>query len=156
MMISRIILMAVFTACFSSMKAQERDTASSQAVSFYYDAAGNRTSRSLVLNMTAQPAPGQEESEDGRREEIKTEDMMGLSLSISADSRDGTVKIQVFSVSWIGQGTFLVFTTGGMKVLDGPLRRGENIIDISSQPSGIYAIKIDMGEYHETWKIVKK
>ena len=148
--------MAVFTAYFCAMKGQDRPAATSQPVSFYYDAAGNRTSRSLVLNMTAQPSPGQEEGDDERRDEIKTEHIAGLSLKVSADPREGIVRIQVLSDSRIDQGTYLVFTTGGLKVLDGTLRKGDNIIDISSQPSGIYAIRIDLGEYHETWKIVKK
>ncbi len=119
-------------------------------MSFSYDAAGNRVSRVLVLESFKARSASAPMSSDS------FSDMVGnFAVQILPNSSIGHVLVEM-----IGKGDAIaslsVYNTSGMRVYHHDMT-GERIdVDLSSNPSGIYILNIEVDKEKTSWKIVKK
>lgn len=119
---------------------------------FGYDAAGNRTSRSVILLKSANiPA----DSLMAKQSEKPFEDLIGeRQIKIYPNPTKGLLRVEV-PLDDEAQATLEVYTARG--ALLRKLRVVDELteINLSSQPSGMYVLRILVGAQSSEWKIIK-
>ncbi|GHT77652.1 hypothetical protein AGMMS50262_19230 [Bacteroidia bacterium] len=117
-------------------------------VSFGYDAAGNRISRTIVINPSS--ADPQEE------EPFYSEMLSHIEVHIYPNPTEGRITIEIQHLEKDETADVALYTLSGNLLV-----RERNVsysteIDITSQPAGMYILRITAGEDHTEWKIIKK
>lgn len=119
-------------------------------VTFGYDAAGNRISRTIVLRATqskAMPAAAKAGSRDDK--------VGGHDVKIYPDPAAGTVRVVVGNIDGKA-GHIEVYGTGGMLVAKTDIVPTGNDIDLSRNQKGVYILRITVDGKASTWKIIKE
>ena len=114
------------------------------SISYNYDAAGNRTGRSITIT----PVKGRNVTEI---EEIH--DTPSARVHVTADSNLGVIKVEIVDYSDNDQCHITLFETGGTVLTDIPNAEPVTLIDISDKPSGIYILQAVLNGRSDTWKI---
>ena len=114
------------------------------SISYSYDAAGNRTGRSITIT----PVKGRNVTEI---EEIH--DTPSARVHVTADSNSGIVKVEI--VNYIDSDIchITLYDTAGTFLTDIPEAEPVTLIDISDKPSGIYILQAVLNGRSDTWKI---
>ena len=138
----RVVLL-VFLLSTLGMKAQDK-------ISFAYDAAGNRVSRVLVLDSS------KARSASASQASSSFSDMVGnYAVQILPNSSTGHVVVEM-----IGKGDAVavlsVYNVSGMQVYHCDMKGERMDVDLSTNPSGIYILNIEIEKEKSSWKIVKK
>lgn len=126
-----------------ALSAQEKMT-------FSYDAAGNRVSRVMVLaksSAKSQQAVPQSQS--------LFDEVGGKQVKLYPNSSSGHVLVEM-----LGKGdasaNLSVYNISGMQVFSEQMQGERLDVDLSSNPSGIYILTIEVDGEKQSWKIVKK
>lgn len=119
-------------------------------MSFAYDAAGNRVSRSLLLSTYDAKASSKS------IQSSSYSDMVGdKQIQIYPNSTTGHVLVEMF-----GKGdaavSLSVYNVSGMQVFSQKMQEDRVDVDLSTNPSGIYVLNVEMEGEKVCWKIVKK
>lgn len=128
---------------------------SQSMISFSYDAAGNRISRTIVFNTSQANAPAAP-AEDEEITEVHSEMLSEMILSIYPNPTEGILKIDIQNMPAGVKADISLYNSSGNLIV---LEQGidfSTTIDITSHPSGIYILKIIIGDEHTEWKIIKK
>lgn len=134
-----------------------------ETVSFGYDATGNRTSRTIILEEMKTERENLSDTSFIKQSEIKENDVYKYSTKIS----DRTISIYpnpnggMFKVSIEGgaaelNGHIQLHTLNGNPVFDEPALQPETNVDITGQPNGTYILTIIIDGRKEVWKVVKR
>lgn len=117
-----------------------------QNVSYAYDEAGNRVKREIVLQTRA----AEESTNESYSEMLNDRD-----IRIYPNPTKGQLTVEV-----TGEGTcqFDIYNISGQQVLTTQSSSIRVSLDISSQPNGLYILRITTGEggHSTAWKIIKK
>ena len=101
------------------------------SISYTYDAAGNRTGRSITVTpVKDRDATDIEEVNDNPEGKVR----------VMADSKLGVIKVEIVDYS-------------GTVLTDIPEAEPVTLIDISDKPSGIYILQAILNGRSDTWKI---
>lgn len=118
--------------------------------SFTYDAAGNRLSRIIPLKSA------RIENQDTLANKPKTfEDLIGnRPVKIYPNPTKGILKVEIPVADEISA-TLNIYSAYGTLVRNLPVTNTYTEIDLSNQPSGMYILRISIGELSSEWKIIK-
>jgi YD repeat-containing protein len=119
-------------------------------VSFGYDAAGNRTSRTIRLTRNSLAAKA------AATPEPATEALDGVLVKIYPNPTRGELEVDLAGLPETAGGTVGIYTMQGRLVLEQPVSHLRARLDIAAQPAGTYLMKIDAGGRNTTWKIIKE
>ena len=145
--IIQTILLGLFAAlCLQGLHSQNK-------VSYGYDAAGNRISRTIVIAapLKSAPAPAVEEQPT-----VYSETLSGVELKIYPNPTDGLLKVEIHNLPENQTAGIWLYNMSGKLVTSFKGVTGFATVDISGQPQGTYLMKIVAGEYQTEWKIIKK
>lgn len=120
------------------------------SVTFAYDAAGNRISRTIVLDRNVP-------QEQQRKQTSTRTDMLSKHhIAIAPNPTDGLLQVSITGLKRTDACVITVYKTSGQLVVTLPVARDNTTVDISGQPNGYYILAIDINGEKSTWKIIKK
>ena len=143
----KTILLGFFaTACLQLLYSQGK-------VSYGYDAAGNRTSRTIVIPPpNPAPAPPIEEEPPV----VYSEMLSDIEIKIYPNPTDGLLKVEILNLPEDQTANIWLYNLSGRLITSFKGITDFTNIDISEQPTGTYLLKIEVGDYQTEWKIIKK
>ena len=144
-MIKTILLGFFATVCLQALYPQN-------TVSYGYDAAGNRTSRTITMSLKSAPAPESPEEPPV----VYSEMLSDIELKIYPNPTDGLLKVEIHNLPEEQTAGIRLYNLSGRLITSLRGVTGFATIDISEQPPGTYLMKIVAGEYQTEWKIIKK
>jgi hypothetical protein len=129
-----------------------------QNVTYGYDAAGNRISRTIVMQTSSLRAAASEEEEEEEAEEptAYSEILSEVQIKIYPNPTKGLLHIEIQNLPPDVTAQIALYQLSGKLVT---LNRGVTYsteIDITGQPAGTYILKIVAGEEQTEWKIIKQ
>ncbi len=125
---------------------------SAQTISFGYDAAGNRISRTIVIQQQAakvKAAPTEEP-------EVYTEILSDLLIKIYPNPTDGILKVEIENLPEGQEAILSLHNMQGKQILKQQTASGSEELNITNQPAGTYILRIVAGNNKTEWKIIKK
>jgi hypothetical protein len=142
------------------------------SVKYGYDAAGNRTNRTII--MPAPPAPPQDstemivedegdifasvpdiENDEEAPQEIYTDVLSEVLITIYPNPTKGLLTVKMSNMPRHAASSLTLFDIQGRVVTQQQSLSDENKLDISAQPAGTYVMRIVMGSETVSWKIIK-
>lgn len=150
--IIRTILLGFFaTICLPLLHSQSK-------VSFGYDSAGNRISRTIEFDPLRSSSNEEEEPPP-----VYSEMLSNIELKIYPNPTDGLLKVEILNLPEDQTADILLYDLAG-KLITSHRKAGDfTEINISSQPAGIYLMKIVAGQttsggsqYQTEWRIIKR
>ena len=118
-------------------------------VSFGYDAAGNRVSRSVVLIQLRSAVQEEETASVG-------EVLSDVTIKIYPNPTEGIVTVEINSPREAETNEVSLYSLSGKNIIPAKIVEQSTNLDINEQPAGVYILKIRAGEQHTEWKIIKK
>lgn len=128
----------------------------SQTIHYSYDAAGNRTSRTIVLG------GGSKGSGDAKVEKKEPEKLINDqtfpsgTIKIYPNPTHGLLEIEVPASDDNYELQIIVTDVNGRKIIDKRNEPTRTVVDLSSQPGGMYILILKQGDTYSKWKIIKK
>ena len=122
---------------------------SQNSISYGYDLAGNRISR--TIKMPGLKSATQEEQTSA----VYSEKLSDIELRIYPNPTDGLLKVEIHNLQGGQKADILLYNLSGKLISS---HRGISdfvTVDISDQPAGTYLMKIIAGTYQTEWKIIK-
>ena len=123
---------------------------SQNKVTYGYDAAGNRISRTIVLSPTSAPAPTVDEPV------VYTETFADIKLKIYPNPTNGLVKVEIYNLPKGQTANIRLYAMSGKLITTLKNVSDAASINLSGQPAGIYLMNIVAGDFRTEWKIIKK
>ena len=124
---------------------------SQDKVTYGYDAAGNRISRTIIFSPRSAPIPVEEE-----QPAVYFERLSDIQLKIYPNPTTGLLTVEISNLPEGETATIRLYAMSGQLISTFNNISHTVNIDISSQPAGIYLMNIVAGEYRTEWKIIKK
>ena len=140
MHIKTIITITLLTILPSAGNAQN-------SISYSYDAAGNRTGRSITVTPV---------KERNATDMDELNDVPSARVYVTADSNSGTVKVVIVNYSDSDICHITLYDTAGTLLSDFPHAESTTLIDISDKPSGVYILQTVLNDKKDTWKIMMR
>ena len=144
--------------------------ADGEKISYAYDAAGNRISRTIVSLPAVLKSAGMEENEEGQDEAVKEETVSSETIGDEVDITQPEMEVRLYpnptqgpftvelnNVPENASGHIYLLNSQG-RALDRKDIRSERKIDfdLSGEIPGIYVVTIQLGDAVSTCKIIKK
>jgi len=119
---------------------------------FKYDASGNRISRSITLKSATMQNP----TASSNQHEQAINEMIGLrETKIFPNPTQGVMRIEI-GMAEGEEAIFTLYDINGKVMLNQATKSGENTLNLSNMPSGIYLLHINVGKDGAGWKIIKE
>jgi YD repeat-containing protein len=128
----------------------------SQTIYYSYDAAGNRTSRTIVLGGGSKGSDDIKEEKKEPEKAIKDESFLSGSIKIYPNPTQGLLEIEVPVSDDNYELQIIVTDINGRKIIDKRNEPTKTVVDLSSQPGGMYILILKQGDTYSKWKIIKK
>ena len=136
---------------------------SQNTISYGYDLAGNRISRTIKMpGLKSAPAPQpqavveDEEAEEEQPPVVYSEMLSDIEIKIYPNPTDGFLKVEIRNLPEGQTADIRLFDMSGRSISAYREIRDFVEVDISGQPTGTYLMRIVAGEYRTEWKIIKK
>ncbi len=126
-----------------------------QAINYHYDNNGNRDTRNVATlkqttGDTTHPSP------PGERE-VLTETLGELTITVSPNPTRGEVNVAISNLPEEARVESALYNPAGVLLSASPLQvNGSGTINLATQPSGIYYLKLKAGGKQSVWKIIKE
>lgn len=139
------LIVSIFLLLLSNLAGNAQTT-----YSFTYDASGNRLSRVIPLKSA------RIENKDTLANQLKTfEDMIGnRPVKIYPNPTKGLLKVEI-PFTEEASATIRIFNLQGALVKNQEVTSTFTEIDLNDEPSGMYILRISIGELSSEWKIIK-
>lgn len=137
------------------------------ALNYGYDAAGNMTSRLIVIGSakTAEIIPvdtteivaemNAEDSIPGAENKSKFEELLGNNrVTIYPNPTKGQLRVALSDISEEDKVMVNVYSLAGTRIYSGILK--DNLIDLNNEASGVYILEIVINDKAQNWRIVKE
>lgn len=121
------------------------------SVGYSYDAAGNRISRTIILNRNMAKKQART-----LKDKDYTDILSQRNISISPNPTKGMVEITITGLRESDDCAMSVYTLKGQTLKTLSVSGEVTTIDLSGQPDGIYLLDITINGEKTTWKIIKK
>ncbi len=128
-------------------------------ISFAYDAAGNRVSRTIDLGATQTVNNGDENEKLSfeKSEDFFTEVLAEKEIKIYPNPTRGQLRVDILGYEDLDNNSSIqVFTTGGALLYKSNTPSQTNDINLSDKPAGLYLMVISIAGERSTWKIIKQ
>ncbi|MDM8162163.1 T9SS type A sorting domain-containing protein [Labilibaculum sp. K2S] len=128
-------------------------------ISFTYDVAGNRVSRTINLSSTKSGINGgdTEKLSFEKSEDFFTEILAEKEIKIYPNPTRGQLRVDILGYEDLDSNSSIqVFTTGGALLYKSNTPSQTNDINLSDKPAGLYLMVITIGSEKSTWKIIKQ
>ncbi|MBD1420992.1 hypothetical protein [Sphingobacterium chuzhouense] len=122
-----------------------------QRLSYSYDAAGNRTNRTVIVS--AQAVSGQENQETTSPVYIDTLD--GKELAIRPGKGNASLAVSVKGGTSTSGGRISLIGRGGKILTEQPISGETTIIKLDELSMGTYTMRIFLNRRSSIWKLVK-
>jgi len=139
-----LALAFIASACIQLLYGQNK-------VTFGYDNAGNRISRTISLLKSAPTS----ESED-EPPVIYSEMLSDIEIKIYPNPTHGLLKVEICNLPEKQTAEVSLYDLSGRLITHRKTVDVSTEIDLSGQSDGIYVMKITAGEYQTEWRIIKK
>jgi YD repeat-containing protein len=137
-----LLFIAIGVLCYNQVQAQ--------AVTYGYDASGNRISRVITLPSKAPKAAPTAE------EKIYSEVLKDFSVKIYPNPTKGELMVEIEQLPEGKTASLWLYSSQGKLILQRTgLHGGSERLNISNQPTGIYLMKIATQDSSTEWKIIK-
>ncbi len=126
-----------------------------QAINYTYDVNGNRETRNVATLKqttadTIHPSPPEER-------ELLTETLGELTITVSPNPTRGEVNVAISNLPEEARVESALYNPAGVLLSASPLQvNGSGTINLATQPSGIYYLKLKAGCKQSVWKIIKE
>ena len=140
----------VIAIVFSIMSIASFARSFNQSVNYGYDACGNRVLRQVVLGKFNKSV-----SADSQQQAYSEEQLGVVQVRIYPNPTHGRLKVMLATSEELCA-TIEVFDMQGRRVCHLASSNQENDIDLSSQPDGIYLMRLTVGGEQSTWRILKQ
>ena len=117
------------------------------SISYSYDAAGNRTGRSITITPV---------KERNATDIDELNDAPSARVHVTADSNSGIVKVEIANYTDSDICHLTLYDTAGTILTDIPSAESVTLIDISDKPNGVYILQTFLNDKKDTWKILTK
>ena len=141
----KIILLTLIWICFYPML-QAQDT-----ITYRYDAAGNRISRTIILSTISALATIEE-----NKPVVYSEAFDDILLKIYPNPTDGLVKVEISNMPEGQTAQIWLHAMSGQLITTINDVHDAVTINISDQPAGFYVMRVVSGKFRTQWKIIKK
>ena len=121
------------------------------SVGYSYDAAGNRISRTIILNRNMAKKQART-----LKDKDYTDILSQRNISISPNPTKGMVEITITGLRESDDCAMSVYTLKGQTLKTLSVSSELTTIDLSGQPDGIYLLDITINGEKTSWKIIKK
>ena len=128
----------------------------SQTIQYSYDAAGNRTSRTIVLGGGSKGSGDIKEEKNEPEKVIKDETFLSGTLKIYPNPTHGLLEIEVPVSDDNYELQIIVTDMNGRKIIDKRNEPTKTVVDLCNQPDGMYILILKQGDTYSKWKIIKK
>lgn len=122
-----------------------------QKLSYAYDAAGNRTERTIV--MTVRSADVEDKAQDGLFFE---EQIANLQLRIYPNPVKEQLTIQISDYESSARMEFVLYSIGGSILHRGTIDSETTLVNMSRFTTGTYVLHIIIGGKRTVWKVIKQ
>ena len=120
---------------------------SQNLIGFAYDEAGNRIKRELII-------PAKPQNFKGQENRSCYDELGGKPIKITTH-QSGIIDISISNLEMTDNACVDVFSVNGMLILSQDITEILTSIDIGSQPSGIYIVRITVNGNVTNWKVIK-
>ena len=127
-------------------------TINSQAIKFTYDVSGNRETREKVVTLI-------KSSEFEEEDEVEVfDDLIGeYSITIYPNPTNGILRVDISGGKIPNEANICLYNSTGGIIWNLKSISNSNMVDISSQPAGVYIMHISIDIKNiSTWKIIKE
>jgi len=122
-----------------------------QAVTYGYDASGNRISRVITITMKSSNGEPVEE------EKVYNEVLKDFTVNIYPNPTRGELTVDIAQLPEGKTASLRLYSLQGKLILQRTgLHGGSEHLNIGNQPPGIYVMKIATKDSFTEWKIIKK
>jgi len=140
------------------------DTLAQTTMSFGYDNAGNRTSRSIKISLKSAKVDSSDlallkEQTDPQAEKKKEvfEDKLGeQKILIYPNPTKSELKVDITGFDFSKSASIANYNQSGKLIAKKSPLSGSDVMDISSYSDGIYIMRITIGDNVSEWKILKE
>jgi len=125
---------------------------SQNAVSYGYDASGNRISRVITLPPSKAP-----QAEPASEEKVYSEVLKDFTVNIYPNPTKGELTVEIGQLPEGETASIWLYSLQGKIIMQKKgLRDGFEHLNIGNQPAGIYLMKIATKDSSTEWKIIKE
>jgi len=125
-------------------------TIKAQHIDYYYDNAGNRTERTIIM-----PAPAyapQAPDEATAIDDVVSE----YAIKIYPNPTKGHLAVEVVNAPSLLDGQLALYDSGGRMLENATISSSYTTLDLSAYPSGVYILRIQINDETINWKIIKE
>lgn len=134
----------LFLCLFMASKAQQR-------VSYAYDAAGNRISRTIVLKTRASNT-----LENAHDSVFFQEILAEKQIRIYPNPVQSVLKIAILGYKSSMKGEYALLNISGVMLKRGAITQETTLIDMSNYLRGTYILNLSLNKQSTSWKIIKQ
>lgn len=135
----------------------------SQSIHFEYDPAGNRETRTIVLNQLKSEKDSTILSESEKKEELakietqfSSEKLAEGTIKVFPNPTDGELRIKLENISNVEGINVQLFSSTGSLLQSKPIASNYSEFDMLSYSPGIYILRISKLDEKLEYKIIKK
>lgn len=118
---------------------------------FEYDGSGNRTARTIYL---LKSATKNEICEQTQKDKSFEDTIEKINIRIYPNPTKGIIKVEVPSIIDM-KANILVYSDQGTLIKNYTASDIYTVVNLEDKPSGLYIIRISIGQTNSDWKIIK-
>jgi hypothetical protein len=124
----------------------------SQTISYEYDSAGNRITRTVVTLKSAETSSSEEEEE-----EIVTDTWDEMIITIYPNPTEGELQLSITGGGLKDSYTYKIYSSEGKLILNGNINElGTTTLSLSGESSGAYILVLSGNGENKSYKIIKQ